>query len=178
MHILVPYASVHGSTAEIAQFMAEVLYQKHMTTTVAPVETVRDIRQYDVILPGAPVHGGMWLKPMMIFLRHHQTQLQEKIVFPWLTCVRVLEPGGYRHVIENYLPPEVLSLPRMMGSGVFAGKMDAPNIDLQERWTFALRYDGGDTMTWLRGDFRDWNKIRDWTEEVVEKLNSPVFSGV
>src|SRR5690349_11283689 len=88
MKILLPYASIHGSTAEIAEFIAGVLEQHHLDTTLMPVEAVQGLADYDIILPGGPIHTGRWVRPMLVFLRQYQSALQGKIVFPWLTCVR------------------------------------------------------------------------------------------
>ncbi|MCU0514865.1 MAG: flavodoxin domain-containing protein, partial [Anaerolineae bacterium] len=65
MHILLAHASVHGSTAEMADFMAGVLREHGYETTTTHVEALTTWDNYGAILPGAPVHGGVWVRPML-----------------------------------------------------------------------------------------------------------------
>jgi menaquinone-dependent protoporphyrinogen oxidase len=172
MKILSGYTTVHGSTGEIAQFIGQVLKEHDFDVTVENVTQVKSVAEYDAFILGSPIHGGMWLTEMSRFLARFEQELAAKPVFFYITCVRVLEPGGFEHAQENYLFKEVLNDVGVdpQSVGIFAGKLDLEGIDWRERWTLSLRYDGQEIPNSLNSDFRDWPAIRQWVNQVRETL--------
>jgi len=170
MKILVAYATAHGSTAEVAEFIGKTLQDREFDVTVANVEQVNDAEAYDVFILGSAIHGGMWLTEMSRFLEQFATILIERPVFFFMTCIRVLEDGGYKHAVENYINREMLERFDMQELTAFAGKLDLTRIDWDERWTLAARYDGSAAPGSYNRDYRDWEVIRKWTSRVADKL--------
>lgn len=173
--VLVGYASAHGSTAEIAQFIGRILEEHHIEVTVASVTAISSVKDYDAVVLGSAVHAGMWLTPMSLFLDRFEDDIAGKPVFYFMTCIRVLEPDGREHALGNYVHHETLDKLAVREIAVFAGKLNWDNIDLKERWTLSLRYDGQATPGARSSDFRDWNAIRDWSVKVrdlIEKAAS------
>lgn len=155
--------------------MGEVLQESGFAVTVADVETLESVDGYDAYVLGSAIHAGMWLTAMSRFLDQFESQLALKPVYFWITCIRVLEPDGYQHALENYIHQETLDKIGVRESAVFAGKLRLDAIDLRDRWTLALRYDGAQTPGTLNDDFRDWDAIRAWTIHVRGELEKAIL---
>ena len=103
MKLLVAYATTHGSTAEVAEFIAQVFREHDLDTTVARVQDIQSVEQYDAFVVGSPVYGGMWLTEMSQFLERFAHILTQKPFYYWMTCIRVLEADGHDHALEYYV---------------------------------------------------------------------------
>lgn len=171
--LLVGYASTHGSSAEIAHYIGQILEEKHFSVEVASVAEVKTVEKYGAFILGAPVQTGLWLKPMLSFMHRHREILIMRPVFAWMTCVRILEPGGYDHVMQHYVPPDLYQLTNLRDLQIFPGRLRPEDLNNDERWAIYLRYDGAERMTKLKGDFRDWGHIRQWAEFVAAQLTEP-----
>ncbi len=170
MQLLIAYASVHGSTAEIAEFIGNELRQRDFTVTVKNMNDVESVDEYDAFILGSAIHGTMWLQEMSVFLDEFKDSLTVKPLLVFITCVRVLEPDGYAHVLREYVNHPVLDKLNLKSLTAFAGRLDYSEIDWNERWTLAARYDGNRSPGSYSQDFRDWNKIRNWAASVADIL--------
>lgn len=56
MKVLVAYASKHGSTKSIAEFVGEKLQQEGIQAEVQEVRTVRNAADYDAFVIGSAVY--------------------------------------------------------------------------------------------------------------------------
>ena len=172
MRVLTVYASAHGSTAEVARFIADVWQKRNIETDVSPVGSAPSIRAYDAVVLGSAVHNGLLLPEMASFLRRSHEDLARKALYLWLNCLRVIEPEGYVYVTNNYLPNILDRKLSFRKIGLFAGKVDLAMIDENERWTLTFRYDGRENLKHLAGDFRNWDRIRDWAEQIAADLET------
>jgi menaquinone-dependent protoporphyrinogen oxidase len=170
MNILVAYASAHGSTAQVALKIGQVLGEKGVNTVVANVKDVRSIHEFDGVVLGSAIHNGALLKEMTAFFRAFAHELPSKHIYLWLNCMRVLEQYGEAHVLDNYLDHELLNPLRILDIAVLAGKLDLATVDWDQRWTLAARYDGSTWPSNFDGDYRDWNKIHAWAGQVAAEL--------
>lgn len=168
MKILVAFASAHGSTGEVAYFIGDVLRENHQNVTVAAVKDITSIQQYDVFVLGSAIHNGLWLPTMSKFISHFRTDFQQKPLFIWLSCIRVLEPNGYAHVMTHYLRHEALRNLNVDSITAFAGKLDADGINWTERGSFVSHYDGVNVDA--NGDFRDWDAISHWAKQIGQHI--------
>jgi menaquinone-dependent protoporphyrinogen oxidase len=168
--VLIAYATVHGSTAEIAEFMGQMFGENHFDVTVANVETLESVAGYDAYILGSAIHAGMWLTPMSRFLDRFENELAKQPLYFFITCIRILEPDGYQHALENYVHRDTLEKIGARDIAIFAGKLRLDAIDLRDRWTLSLRYDGSQAPGMLNDDYRDWNAIRNWTARVRSEL--------
>lgn len=170
MKVLLVYASVHGSTAEIAQRIAGELRARNVEVDVFSVLDVQGIDGYDAYIFGTPIHGGNWLPEIATLLRKSARRLAGKPVYLWVSCIRVMEQYGFEHVMEYYMQPEVLQKLNLRDKTAFAGKLDLSSVDWGERWTLSARYDGTTWPTNFDGDFRDWAKIDAWAKHIAQDL--------
>lgn len=172
MRVLTVYASAHGSTAEVARVIAAVWRGCGIDADVTAIGSVHSLEGYDAYALGSAIHSGLWLPEMAAFVRHSREVLAKKPVYLWLNCLRVVEPEGYAYVTKNYLPNMLGRDLSFRKIGVFAGKIDLATINEDERWTLTFRYDGRDNLNRLAGDYRDWDRIRDWAEQVAADLGT------
>ena len=174
MRVLVGYASVHGSTAEVAARIADTLRAAGLDVAVADVTTVTDLQGFDACLLGSAIHSGEMLPAMADFFDRFAALLDAMPVYLWLCCLRATEAGGNVHVIQHYIPESLLSL--VTGCTVFAGKVDIHELGLNERWVLANLYDGERKPDRLCADYRDWTAIADWAAGIARTLNAGVLN--
>lgn len=170
MKILVGYASAHGSTAEVAQYIGDTLEERQFNVTVANVTDIQSVDQYDAFILGSAIHAGMWLKELSQFLTQFGGSIKGKPFYLFVTCIRVLEPDGYQFVIDNYVHHHVIDPLGVREVQPFAGKLDLNQVDWDERWTLAARYDGSVMPGSYNHDFRNWDVIKAWAMRVADAL--------
>lgn len=170
MKILVGYASAHGSTAEIAEFMGKVFEERQFSVTVANVAIVESVDEYDAFVLGSAIHAGMWLTEFSQFLSRFEDTLVKKPTYMFITCIRVLEADGYQHSVENYVNRSVTDRLGVREIHPIAGKLEMSAVDWNERWTLAAQFDGSRAAASYNNDFRNWDAIRDWATRVANKL--------
>lgn len=170
MNILVSYATSHGSTAEIAQFIADKLVAKGHEATAEDAALVLSVEGYDAFVVGSAIHSGEWLPEAVAFVEEFGDDIGDKPVFVFVSCIRVLEDKGYDWVLNNYMPPWLLEKLNLVDVVAFAGKLLFDNVSWEEEWTLALKYDGVHPAIDFDGDFRDWSKIEAWANFIDRKL--------
>jgi len=174
MHLLIGYASVHGSTAEIAEYMGKEFLKRDFEVTVQNVAEVQSLDEYDAFILGSAIDAGMWLQGMSLFLERFEDVLKVRPLLFFIVCIRVMEPDGYEHVLREYVNHRVLDKLNLKALTAFAGRLDYSRTDWDERWTLAARYDGKSPPGGYDQDFRDWDKIHEWTSTAADILLSQV----
>lgn len=172
MTILVAYASSYGSTQEMARGLASDLKITGYAVDLSPVEEVTTLQPYQAVILGTPIHCGLWAKPMQQFLYRTRHDIATKPLYAWITCMRVLEDAGYEHAQRYYVTPELRSLPSVRSIEVFAGRVVPSELTWQDASMVQKRYDGEQTITVLRGDYREWTRFHEWAQTIVTDLKS------
>jgi len=170
MKILVAYASAHGSTREVAHFIGRVLYTYGAEVTVANAADVQSVEGYDVYVLGSAIHGGLWLQEIFTLFDRFEKQLAEKPMYFWVTCIRALENDGREHALKYYFDPKTLDAFDVRGKAVFTGQLDTKTITRQEQWYLVANYDGKLDAGDIRQDYRDWQAIAAWTNDLAKNI--------
>jgi menaquinone-dependent protoporphyrinogen oxidase len=76
--VLVAYASKHGSTAEIAERIGEVIRSGGHQVEVESAGAVGELEPYDAIVLGSAVYGGRWRREARGLLRRLRAGLGER----------------------------------------------------------------------------------------------------
>lgn len=176
MKILVAYATRYRSTAEIAEFMGDVLREHGFEVTVEDCDNIVSIQGYDAFVIGTPVYTGTWLPTMQLFVQRYQDALFAKPVYCFMTCIHVLEDNGEAHARRFYIPAHLLKQFTLRDCAVFPGKLNLQDVDWQERWTISVRYAGVNSPTAMNGDFRDWVVMKQWIQRVARQVTSSADS--
>lgn len=153
--ILVAYASGSGSTAEVAEAIGDVLQSKDVPVDVRPAGEVDDLSGYSAVVLGSSIRLGRWLSPAVHFLETHRKALSELPVAYFTTCLTLAaETEEGRQKVLAYMEPVLEMAPEVkpVALGLFAGSLDP---------TMQLLVAGGPY-----GDFRNWDAIRAWAEEI------------
>ena len=179
MRILVAYASAHGSTREVAEFIGRMLRVYNVEVVVADVKEVQGVGEYDAFVLGSAIHGGLWLQEMCVFTDQFQAQLADKPSYFWVSCIRALEADGYAHAAQYYVDHKVLGTLNVRDIAVFTGKLNTAEINRNEQWFLAANYDGKLTPGKINHDYRDWEAIATWSNRIAHTLHlQPSFDWV
>lgn len=163
--VLVTYSTRTGSTKGIAECIREKLSDLGENTDIAPMKEVTDLSQYSAVIAGSAIKAGKWLPEAMSFIQTHQHDLNNKNFAVFLVCMTLAMPKGnsYRGTVSSWLQP-VRDIVKPVSEGLFAGTLDISRIPaLSDRIKFRLSVLFG---VWKEGDHRDWDSIRNWTQDL------------
>jgi menaquinone-dependent protoporphyrinogen oxidase len=183
--ILVTYATMAGSTAEVAQAVSEEIARHNLQMDVLPISQVKDISAYRGVVIGAPMIMG-WHRQALRFLRKHRHDLQQIPFAVFIMAMSLTQTGeaGVRGVqvfvdeklpkapqkagslsfregyarLSNYLRPVLKAChPHTPASiGVFGGRLEYGRL----KWWAVLF-----VMLVIQapaGDRRNWDLIHSW----------------
>jgi menaquinone-dependent protoporphyrinogen oxidase len=162
--ILVAYVSKYGSTAEVAEAVAEVLRAAGAEVDVLPARKVRDIGPYGLVVLGVSIRMGKPLGGAMRFARKFRGELAgtRVVVFALGLGMREDTPEN-RVTMRGFLSPLLEILGEPWSLGLFGGRLDYRKLGAVFRWMFRR-----DTTGEMReGDWRDWQAIRQWAENLA-----------
>ena len=74
--MLVAYATMAGSTVEVAQAVGEKLGERGWQVDVLPISEVKDLQGYDGVVVGGPMIMG-WHRVALRFLKKNRQALQQ-----------------------------------------------------------------------------------------------------
>ncbi len=162
--VLVAYATRAGSTAEVAQAVAETLREAGLDVDLRRAREVADVSPYRAVVLGAPIHAFRWMPEAMRFLRRHREALSHIPVAYFAVCITLMEDTEENcRLVESWMEP-ARALLEPVRLGLFAGKMDYSRLSLLERFIIQRM------IKVPEGDHRDWEAIRAWAREVAGLL--------
>lgn len=161
--ILVTYASRSGSTAGVAEAIGMTLAEGGVHVDVMPMETVKDLSAYEVVVAGSAIRKSKWLPEAAKFIETHRSTLAQKRFAMFTVCITLAMSNSeqYRSAVAGWVAP-VRTLVKPISEGLFAGMLDFNKLPFN--WdTFLLRVTVAFGI-FPRGDHRDWKAIRAWAE--------------
>ncbi|WP_369268756.1 flavodoxin domain-containing protein [Streptomyces sp. R11] len=159
-NVLVAYGTTNGSTAQIAEAIADVLRKDGLTADALPARTMASVSSYDAVVVGGGLYAGRWHKDARRFVRRHGRALAERPL--WLFSSGPLDPSAS----ERDIPP-VPGVQKVM-----------TRLDAREHITFGGCLEEG-AKGWVAGmilrsgkggDFRDFTAIEEWAGRVAAEL--------
>jgi menaquinone-dependent protoporphyrinogen oxidase len=162
--VLVAYASRMGSTKEIAEAIGEELRARDLDVDVLPCSSDPKPDGYDAVIIGSAIYVRHWDKAASSYLKQYAPILAERPT--WLFQSGPCGPGAESEQLD---PPKGVAkqmskhgLPRPR---TFGGRLDVEHaIGPVSRWM-------GEKGP-LSGDFRDWEQIRRWAQEIGKELTA------
>ncbi|MFJ8632399.1 flavodoxin domain-containing protein [Streptomyces sp. NPDC093568] len=158
--VLVAYGTTNGSTAQIAEAVAEVMRKEGLTAEALPAGSVARVDPYDAVVVGGGLYAGRWHRDSRRFLRRHRRELAGRPL--WLFSSGPLDPSAS----EREIPP-VAGVKRAMirldanGHVTFGGCLQ----EGAKGWVARMIVKNG-----KGGDFRDFARIEDWARTVADEL--------
>jgi menaquinone-dependent protoporphyrinogen oxidase len=161
--VLVASASKMGSTAGIADAVAERLHAAGLEVARMRVEDVRRVDDADAVVLGSAVYMGRWRHEALTFLRRFDRDLAGRPV--WLFQSGPLDTSAERTDIP--LPRRVKAHAdriRIRGAVTFGGRIDP---EAAEGFVARRMVEAG-----LGKDFRDFGHIRAWADAIATELGA------
>jgi menaquinone-dependent protoporphyrinogen oxidase len=158
--VLVAYASKHGSTEGIAEAIADRLRDIGHVAEARPVQDANP-RHVDAVVLGSAIYVGSWMKEATEFAERHADALRR--VPTWLFSSG---PLGVEVHDEEEQPRQLGDLTDALhprGHRIFFGALDRHKLGFGERMMVKA-------VKAPEGDFRDWDAIASWTDEIAESL--------
>jgi menaquinone-dependent protoporphyrinogen oxidase len=165
MHVLVAFATKHGSTGEIAAAIGSTLRDAGIEADVRSARDVATLEPYGAVVLGSALYSAHWQRDANRFVRRHLAELQKRPV--WLFSSGPLDHSAEfddipltEHVALAVEPVGA------RGHRTFGGRLLAgtPGVDASMLATHRV------------GDFRHWGQIEAWAREIAEALASEVPS--
>lgn len=160
-NILLAYSTVAGSTAEVAQAIAEEMEQAGAQVDVQPVEAVKDIAGYDAVILGSAVRMFHLLPKTRRFLRKHRKALSQVPVAYFLVCLAMGEPTPENIAKATDYAKPMVETKAPASLGLFGGCINHEKL---------TDFFGKSMKSLPEQDHRDWDQIRTWGRETISKL--------
>ena len=161
-NILIAYASRLGSTAEVAQAIAD-----EIGAVALWIGDIDSLAGYDAVIIGSAIRYDKWLPEATGFVDTHHSTLQTMPVAAFLTCLTLSHksPKALQQA-TRYAESIATTLPhtRAADIGQFAGVLDYSKMPRRARLLVRLIF------AFLRvpeGDYRDWQAIRTWARTAL-----------
>ena len=107
-NILVTYATMAGSTAEVAKIVGEEIAKSGMKVDVIPIGEMKNIEAYDAVVVGGPMIMG-WHREASKFLKRNRKVFQRIPFAVFVTAMSLTQPresivSGVPVYVDENLP--------------------------------------------------------------------------
>lgn len=159
VRVLVAYATKMGSTAQIAEAMAQVLRDSGHRALALPARDVSTLEDWDAVVLGSALYSGMWQRDARRFVARFRAELAARPL--WLFSSGPLD----RRLAKADQPPtpdvaEITAGLGARGHHTFGGRLTA-TADVAPQVL----------QTHRMGDFRDWQRIVEYAYRIGIELN-------
>lgn len=169
--VLITYATRTGYTAGVTEAIGKTLAEHNIFAHVVPMEKVKDLSIYKVIIMGSAIQNRQWLPEAKKFIEKNIPVIKQKPVAIFSVCMTMAMSNAekYKSGVLSWVEP-IRSMTDPFSEGLFAGALDIKKIpNRSDRFKFRVSVLFG---VWKEGDYRDWNKIISWSEELVPTILS------
>lgn len=159
MRVLVTYGSKMGGTRGIAEAVGDELRTRGVEADVVPAEAEPPVAGHDAVVIGGSLYAMRWHKAARKYVKHNAKRLHEVPV--WFFSSGPLDDSASKRDI-----PPVHGVKKLMdrvGSHrhmTFGGRMPED----------AHGFPAGSMAKKHAGDWRDFDEIRAWTDDIVSEL--------
>ncbi len=171
--VLVCYASQYGSTAGVAEAIAEVIGQQGADVVLKRAREVKpgDLDDLSGVVIGTTIRAGTPAREVARFLDRNRVALADLPVAYFTVGLTMRDnTEAARAETLGYLK-NLRAIKEPVATGLFAGALDVAKLSAPMRalmsWAFKQR---GAVLE--SGDWRDWDAIRAWAKDVAPKLLS------
>ena len=162
MHILVTAASKHGATDEVADAIARRIEASGITVDRLAPADVTSVADYDAVVVGSAVYILQWMPEAHDFMERFKDELPAGRV--WAFSVGMNGVPKHSRQDGSRVGP-LLTHVKCRDLHTFAGRYKPSLLSLRER--SVARQAGV-----VEGDFRDWEAVDQWADEIVEALKA------
>jgi menaquinone-dependent protoporphyrinogen oxidase len=175
--VLVAYDTIHGSTAEVAEYIGYGLCDQGFKVDVQLAYNAVNISTYDAVILGSPVYQFSWMEGIKSFIRKNKSALSLMPTAYFMLGVSMATdtPENREVAKELFIDPVLDEFPEVvpLTLGFFGGAYNFSENEYNTLEWIVLKIIGfilGGTED--EGDWRNWDTIDTWTEEFVSELES------
>lgn len=162
--ILVAYSSKRGSTAQVAEFIGKELCAKGESVDVLPISKIESLDGYKGFIVGSAIRAGKWVPEATKFVEKNKDAFACRPVAYFIVCMTLAsDKPGASALVADYLENERI-LVKPVSEGNFAGKYVYKELPLFFRIL-------GKALKIPDGDFRNWDVIKKWADQVQPLMN-------
>jgi menaquinone-dependent protoporphyrinogen oxidase len=173
-NILVAYDTMHGSTAEVAEHIGTKLCERGYLVEVRLAVNVTDLSAYDGVVVGSALYQFMWLEGAKNFLRKNQDTLSRLPTALFVVGASMYEdtPENREAVKKSFVDPVLEEFPELdpVAIGLFGGAVDFTENQYNLLERVVLRVLGLVLGYTTSADWRDWDTIGDWADELADSI--------
>jgi len=173
-YILIAYDTIHGSTAEVAEYIGNDLCDQGFRVDLRLVTNVESISAYDAIIVGSALYEFTWLKDAKKFLQQNQTALAQLPTAYFIVgaSMSVDTPETREMAKKNFVDPVLKKFPDItpLSIGLFGGAVDFATNDYNLFEWVVLKILGLILGYTDSADWRNWDAIDTWSKELAGKL--------
>jgi menaquinone-dependent protoporphyrinogen oxidase len=164
MTVFVGYATVNGSTRQIAERIAARLLADGVTAEVGGIDALRP--NYEAYVLGSAVHNQAWLPAASDALARHRAELNGRRVWLFSVGMPAAMRGPWKRFAlkeEARLSAQLRRSVRPEGHRLFNGVFLPEHADRAGRIMFRA-------MGMKFGDYRDLDAEDAWADEIADRL--------
>jgi menaquinone-dependent protoporphyrinogen oxidase len=163
--ILLAYASIHGSTQEIAQQIAETMCKEGVVVDLQPARKVNAVAGYQAVVLGAPIYMFHLHKDALNFISRHKVTLMNGLPIAIFAGGPIEAGKDQWGEIHKQLDQDLAKYPwlKPIAVEIVGGRFDPTNLRFPYNLIPALKQ-------MPAADLRDWTTICSWACDLVNKL--------
>ena len=184
MKAIIAYCTRYGATASTSEEIAKVLREEDFDVRVVNTkeEKVKSISEYDLVIVGAGLQMFRWCKESEKFLKKFQDNLRKTktAIFVSSGAIAPMEHDGQTEEVADHWQKHLVDKAEKysidpIALGRFGGVWDYNKMGFvfkKSMGPFRMKLDEVGIPEVEPGvyDTRDWDEIRKWTKELVQKV--------
>jgi menaquinone-dependent protoporphyrinogen oxidase len=164
--VLVTYGTKNGSTAEIAQWIADAFRAEGLEPDVFDARRVDDVDDYDAVVLGGALYANRWHKDARHFVQRFRRDLAGRPV--WLFSSGPLDDtAGEKEIAPVKGVAKAMQQLDARGHATFGGRLD----ESADAWIAKKMVSSGHG-----GDFRNREQITTWAVSIAAALDRSSLS--
>ena len=174
-NLLICYGTRYGSTAEVAEKMAETAQEIGVTVDLVDLKRNKipeRIQDYDLIVIGSGIMGGRWTKEPLKFIKDNLEVLSRTKIAIFVVCGFAASEDKCETAQVEYLDNFSVEFPGLSPvlTGLFAGVFDFKKYSFPVRALvkrmIKQQIPPGEEFP-DKIDYRNWDKICEWMTGLV-----------
>jgi len=172
--VLVAYATWAGATKEVAETIADTFQRNGLNAEVHDAGKIDAIDEYDGIILGTSIHATKPVHGFSKFLRRFNEKLSNKPIAFFTVCANMMEDcEENRTETLGWLHNATGKYPHLnpVSVGLFGGAVVTESKEYNSLFVLVRKIIDAMKKKMVedygKSDFRDWEKIRNWSEEII-----------